>query len=135
MNLSFTYTKEAEILNEQGTVHTLCGHIDHSPPDNIPHEERNFAQQVDYMGLPALVRELEQKIDSLRKENTEIKDSNNDLKTTMVSYVKATTKFVSEVTRKQEETTKQFTDAMQQFTNYLQEVSAPKVQGSKRLYE
>jgi predicted transcriptional regulator len=133
--LFHTYTQEAEILNKQGVVYTSGGHIDDSPLRNpaeqgtrVPHEERNFAQQVDYMGLPALVRELEQKIDSLRKENTEIKDS-------MVSYVKATTKFVSEVTRKQEETTKQFTDAMQQFTNYLQEVSVPKVQGSKRLYE
>jgi hypothetical protein len=130
-----TYTQEAEILNREGTVYTDCGHIDHSPPEKVPHEERNFAQQVNYMGLPNLVKQLEKKIDSqntdlnhLRKENTEIKDS-------MATYVSATTKFVSEVTLKQEETTKQFTSAMQQFTNYLQEVSTPKGQTPKRLYE
>jgi hypothetical protein len=35
-----TYTPEAVTLNEQGTVETQDGIIDHSKPDNIPHEER-----------------------------------------------------------------------------------------------
>ena len=130
-----TYTKEAEILNEQGTVHTPCGHIDHSPPDNIPHEERNFAQQVDYMSLPKLVRELESKIDKQHGEISSLREENRDVKESLASYVKATTGFVQEITRRQEETTRQYTEAMQQFTAYLQEVSAPKGQAPKRLYE
>jgi hypothetical protein len=137
-----TYTEEAEILNKQGVVYTPGGHIDDSPLRNpveqgsrISHEERNFAQQVDYMSLPKLVRELESKIDKQHGEISSLREENRDVKESLASYVKASTGFVQEITRRQEETTRQYTEAMQQFTAYLQEVSAPKGQAPKRLYE
>ena len=130
-----TYTEEAEILNRQGTVYTPCGHIDHSPPDNIPHEERNFAQQVDYMGLPKLVRELEKKVDDYFGEYSSMHNEISDLKQFFASYVKTTTEFVQQITRRHEELTRQYMETMQQFTAYLQEVSAPKGQIPKRLYD
>jgi hypothetical protein len=93
-----TYTEEAEILNKQGVVYTPGGHIDDSPLRNpveqgsrISHEERNFAQQVDYMSLPKLVRELESKIDKQHGEISSLREENRDVKESLASYVKAST--------------------------------------------
>ncbi len=70
--LFHTYTEEAALLNKQGVVYTQGGHIDDSPLRNpveegarVPHEERNFCQQVTYMGLPALVIDLSKRVDVL----------------------------------------------------------------------
>jgi hypothetical protein len=65
-----SYTPEAEILNESGTVETPDGHIDDSPPKDHkeqkePHEEREYEQQKNYMAMPRRIQNLEQKVDGL----------------------------------------------------------------------
>lgn len=71
-----TYTEEAAILNAQGIVYTPDGHIDDSPLHNpveqnqrVPHEERNFSQQINYMGLPALVMDVSKRVDELSRQD------------------------------------------------------------------
>jgi hypothetical protein len=67
-----TYTEEAEILNQLRTVETEDGHVDASPPDKIPHEERAYEQQKTYLAMPREIqkqshdiRELKEKVDGL----------------------------------------------------------------------
>jgi hypothetical protein len=72
-----TYTVEAEILNKQGTVYTGCGHIDASPPDKVPHEERNFGQQENYMHMPVRVRNMEQQVTQQTSQIASLTDKVN----------------------------------------------------------
>jgi hypothetical protein len=66
-NLKF-YTPEANELHDKfGNLSTGDGTIDASPPDKIPHEERNREQQRDYLAMASRIRRIEEQT-RLREE-------------------------------------------------------------------
>jgi hypothetical protein len=55
------FTPEAEYLHEKyGNIRTEDGTIDASPPEKLPHEERNRKQQRSYLAIPDRLRRIEQ---------------------------------------------------------------------------
>jgi len=62
-----TYTPEAEILNQSGAVQTEDGHIDDSPPNKVPHEEREYEKQKNYMAMPRQIQKQSHDIADLKE--------------------------------------------------------------------
>lgn len=134
-----TYTEEAAILNAQGIVYTPDGHIDDSPLHNpveqnqrVPHEERNFSQQVSYMGLPALVMDVSKRVDDLSRQDGDrlaVLERKIDV---FQSKVEALQKDNVEKSGKIERLTvanERLTDAVSKFMDMLQSaVGQPKVE-------
>lgn len=60
------YTPEAEFLHKKyGNIQTPEGVIDNSPPDRVPHEERNRRQQRLYLDMPRRIQRIEQAMERI----------------------------------------------------------------------
>ena len=81
------YSPEAEELNRHGTIKTKDGTIDHSQPDSIPHEERGYQQQIDYLAMPRRVRQLRKSVEELKTEQLGLKSDMADLVSAVRSLV------------------------------------------------
>jgi hypothetical protein len=93
------YTPEAEYLHEKyGNIQTPEGIIDASPPDKVPHEERNRRQQRTYLDMPRRIRNIESDLQEIRSNQTAIVQTQEDLAAAtkeQTEVLKNLTKFLS----------------------------------------